>query len=857
MEAAKIWGTGKTGPWQLSINGSFTIFDGKVRDVTPRGRKARALLAYLSSWRDEHVPRERLTELLWGDRGEAQARASLRQALLEIRHAAGELISADRDHVWVNSDRIKLAETNSGEAFEDLNHITLEFDDWLTGERQRRAARAWADLSLAAEQLIEGGRGGDAMPLIERMQQIDPYNEDWLRLAMRAEFQSGHPAAIDQRFNEMEALLKRDLGVAPAGETRALRDRLLKELPAATEKPVVDTRPSDVMAGTHGRTAPWRRKPVMLGVATALAAAGAGTIFWPATAEPPRIAVLPFEAAGVEPALAEGISDELMSQLARNNQLRVIGRTSSAQFKGRPADLRSVGRTLGVHYIVEGTVRSSSDQLNVVVSLVRAKDGSAIWARSFKGDTGSLRPIEAAIGGAIVQALDVQPLPLAKSTRNGHAYALYVRAKSLMRDRNQGDSPKAVELLREAVRIDPNFAAGWAQLAAASQLALEKEVVVDLGGPKPLRMTKREAVERALRIDPDLAEAHAIAAMLDRTTARGRAHLKRALELAPGDTQTLYWWGATIGGSGDYKRGGQIMREVAALDPLWKRPVQEAITSSLVAGDRAAAMQYLRTIKNGNPKGAVEAEIQMAYNEADFSRVVELGFAAPNMPWDAGKARATRTLGSLGFVREAMLLWGAGPFARAVIRGHAPNLPEILERIHNDAEEGDDLPIYAAVTWELAREKRWSDLVAIYDAGLGLMQDVKGSDPGGRYYRQVFAPVYAIALNRVGRDPDAMRLVRMADEGARFTLAKGEVHPEPLVAIAGADAILGRRNDALDHLEQAFAKNWRLDEFVWFRLGDRPEFATLRGNPRFERLRRIQDAHIAKERRETRALGIF
>jgi TolB-like protein/DNA-binding SARP family transcriptional activator/Tfp pilus assembly protein PilF len=855
--AAADRGIREIGCWWFESNGCFAVFDWENREVTPRGRKARALLAYLSSRRGEHVARDRLTELLWGDRGETQARASLRQTLLEIRHATGELISADRDHVWIEVDRIAPSESRSGEAFEDLNHITPEFDDWLTGERQRRGARTWADLSLSAEKLIMRGRGRDAMSLIERMQQIDPYNEDWLRLAMRAEFQSGHPAAIDRRFNEMEALLKCDLGVALASETRALRDGLIKELTKAAE-PEPDSSARGLMAAAaHARTALWTRKLLVLGVASVLAAAGTGIIFWPANAEPPRLAVLPFEAAGVEPALAEGISDELMSQLARNDQLRVIGRTSSAQLKGRSADLRSVGRTLGVQYIVEGTVRSSSGQLNVVVSLVRAKDGSAVWARSFKGGTGSLQPIQTAIGSAILQSLDVQPLPLAKSTGNGQAYALYVRAKGLMRDRNFDDLQKAVELLREAVRIDPNFAAGWAQLAAASHLALDKEVVVDLGGPEPVRMSKREAAERAIRLDPTLPEGHAILALVDRTPPRRSRHLRRALELAPGDTQILYWWGKAAGEAGDYKRGGEIMRQAAALDPLWKRPVQEAVTFNLVAGDRTAALQYLRTIKAGNPVGAVEVEVQMAYNEADFSRVVQLELTDSKMPWDAGKARAIRTVASLGFKQEAMLLIGAGPFFRAILRGQAPALSVVLERIRNDTEEGDDLPIYSAVTWELARERRWSDLSAIYDAGFGLMQDVKSSDPGGRYHRQIFAPIYAVALNRVGRERDAARLARTADDGASFTLAKGEVPPEPLVSIAGLECVLGRREDALAHLEQAFAKKWRLDEFVHFRLGDRPEFATLHGDPRFERLRRIQDAHIAKERREIQALGIF
>ena len=600
----------------------------------------------------------------------------------------------------------------------------------------------------------------------------------------------------------------------------------------------------------------WRRESVMVAMLV-MVAAGAIYSFRTADAKPPRVAVLPFEASGVEPALAEGMSDELLSQLTRTNRVHVIGRTSSEQFKKGPQDLRSIGRELDVQYIVEGTVRSSGKQLQVTVALVKARDGSAIWAQTFRGRPDALQSIQAALGSAVAQSMEIGPLPVAKSNADGHAYELYLRAKSLMRDRNSDGLPKAVELLQEALRTDPKFAPGWAQLAAASHLALKKEIVIDLGGPEPLHMSKREAAERALKLDPNLAEAHAILGLLDRPTTQARVHLRRALELAPNDTQALYWWGATFGEAGDYKRAGEIMRQTAALDPLWKRPVQEAISSSLVRGERAAAIRYLHTIQASNPAAAVEVEAQMAFAEADFSRVVQLELTDRHRPWDAGKATAVRTLASLGFLRETLLIGPFGPFARAITLGHAPPLPEILEHIRNDADEGDDLPIYAAVTWGLANERRWNDLAAIYDARIGLMRDVKGLAASGRYYRQKFAALYAIALNRVGRNREAAELALAAADGAKRTVANGEVPPDVLVSIAGTEAILGRSDDALRHLEQAFDKNWRLDEFVMFRLGDRLEFATLRGDPRFEVLRRIQDAHILKERRETLALGVI
>lgn len=853
----------RVGPfWRVEIGGCFAILDGTGRNVAPRGRKARAILAYLSSRVGEQVARETLTELLWGDRGEAQARASLRQALLEIRHCAERLIDSDRDHLWIEADRITLIDAGPDEAFEDLDHITAEFDDWLLVERSRLTREQLARLRNEAERELASGDAEAALAHSEEMSRIDPFDEDAARIAMQAEFDLGRPAGAEQRYQAMAELLREEMGLQPSSESKALRERLLiagrTSIVPLFEGPVEHIRRSRAIF--HGRTVGWKRSARWLAW-LALPVTAAGAFWWQqesaAGTEPQRIAILPFEAENVEPALAEGMSDELLSQLTRSNQLRVIGRTSADQFKGRPTDLRKIGRMLDVKYIVEGSVRSSGNQLTALVSLVRAEDGSAVWARAFKADSGSAPPIEAAIGGAIAQSLAIKPLPVARSTPDREAFALYVRAKSLMRDRNADGMPKAIELLQQAVKIDPGFAGAWAQLAGASFLSGEQNVTVDLGGPAPVKMTRHQAAERALQLDPNLAEAHEMFALVDGKGPRARWHLRRALQLNPGDTQALYWLGGTAMDSGDYKLAGDIMRRTAALDPLWKRPVQEAITASLTVGDRPAALRYLRTIKEGNPTAAVEVEAQMAYNEADFSRIIQLELVDPKGPQDDGFGRAIFTLGGLGFTREALLLANAPPIVRAIVAGPEPPLPKLLDRIRLEAAWGDDLAVYEGVTWKLAKERRWKDIAAIYDADIGTMKQVKGSDAAGRQNRQILAPIYAIALNRVGRRDEAARLALSADDAARFTLAQGEVPAEPLVAIAGTDAILGRKDDALNHLEEAFAKGWRLDELLIVRLGDRPEFATLRGDPRFERLCRIQADHLARERREVEALHIF
>ena len=223
--------------WRLHINGSFALHDCAGRLVTPHGRKARAILAYLAVHPDDRVSRERLIELLWPDRGESQARGSLRQCLLEIRRTAPKLISSDRDHVWIERSQLIPSDfpdecAPQEQLLDDLEGITPEFDEWLRCERAIEASEEWADLKRKAERLLAIGRGSEALPLAERMQRIDCYNEDWLRLAMRAECQAGHPAGIQTRFRELDELLKRELGVSLSARTRALHDEMLAELAA-------------------------------------------------------------------------------------------------------------------------------------------------------------------------------------------------------------------------------------------------------------------------------------------------------------------------------------------------------------------------------------------------------------------------------------------------------------------------------------------------------------------------------------------------------------------------------------------------------------------------------------------------
>lgn len=224
--------------WRLDRSGNFLLRAPDDHVSWVRGRKARALIGYLAVHAGQRVTRDRLAGLLWPDRVASQARLSLRQCLREIRQTAPGLVDTDHGHVWIEFRRIALERPqNSSDAlemFDDLNGVSPEFDDWLRCQRVDEADREWIELENTIETLLSQSRGAEALRWVKRMRRMDPYSDAWVQLAIRADRQLGHPAAIVRHYSEFAECLKRDLGILPATETRSLHDRLLNELAKPT-----------------------------------------------------------------------------------------------------------------------------------------------------------------------------------------------------------------------------------------------------------------------------------------------------------------------------------------------------------------------------------------------------------------------------------------------------------------------------------------------------------------------------------------------------------------------------------------------------------------------------------------------
>src|SRR5216117_3328387 len=225
------------------------------------------------------------------------------------------------------------------------------------------------------------------------------------------------------------------------------------------------------------------------------------------------IAVLPFDNLSRDPDnafFAEGVQDEILTRLAKVADLKVIARTSTQKFKSAPTDLRDVAKQLDVTNILEGSVQKVNDQVRVNVQLINALTNAHLWAEIYDRKLTDIFAVESDIAKTIADTLQArltgsEKTAIAKApTANTEAYELYHKGRSLWGKRTGDNIPKAIAFYEQAIARDPNYALAYAGLASAYILA-PFYVGADRRNTSP---KAKEAALTALRLDPNLAEAH-------------------------------------------------------------------------------------------------------------------------------------------------------------------------------------------------------------------------------------------------------------------------------------------------------------------------------------------------------------
>ena len=278
-------------------------------------------------------------------------------------------------------------------------------------------------------------------------------------------------------------------------------------------------------SGTGGRSVPRRSLAAMLvGVAVLAALPLLGWYVWQrasgrraatlkAAAVQPSVAVLPF--ADMSPGkdleyFGDGIAEEILNALAQVNGLKVIGRTSSFSFKGKPDDLRAIGQKLNVETILEGSVRKEGDILRITAQLIRAADGSHLWSRVFDRGKGGLFAIQEEIARAVTSALQVKLLPGEDQnarwlrTEKPEAYDLLLMGRKFLQRNTVEDTRRALAAFEQAVALDPGYSPAWAGIAQAAIGLWSKS-----DEPVPEMVGKGlAAADKAIAAAPDLPQGY-------------------------------------------------------------------------------------------------------------------------------------------------------------------------------------------------------------------------------------------------------------------------------------------------------------------------------------------------------------
>ncbi|HEX5651333.1 MAG TPA: tetratricopeptide repeat protein [Steroidobacteraceae bacterium] len=362
----------------------------------------------------------------------------------------------------------------------------------------------------------------------------------------------------------------------------------------------------------------------------------------PAVATDPSVAVLPFVDMSEnkdQEYFADGLAEELLNLLAGIPELRVIGRTSSFQFKGRNEDLRLIATKLGVANLLEGSVRKSGNRVRITAQLIKAADASHLWSETYERDLGDIFKVQDEISSAVVAALQVKLLPqkvrasAPYRTTSLEAYNEYLLGRQFFNRGSADDFRRAVTAYGRAVELDPMFASAYAGLAV-SENEVARAPGNTLAEVRAAQARALVAADRAVELDPGMSEGYAARGFLrfniNWDWAGAEEDLSRAFELDPGSYRAYTCYACFLASLGRLDEALEINLKGTRRDPLsadtWFRRSIQLNAAGRYAEARAAANRALEispehgiarfnlgvaSLLEGNPEAAL-AEFERA-----------------------------------------------------------------------------------------------------------------------------------------------------------------------------------------------------------------------------------------------------
>ena len=575
---------------KLQLLGGFKAQNEAGGEIVIPARKGRALLAVLAVSPSGAVSREKLAALLWSDRGEEQARSSLRQTLTVLRKELGvtgaHLLVADDQRVELVRNAmeidavsiVSLSKSNDvaelrraanlyqGEFLADGEVSDPVFEEWLSAERSR-----FRDLMISIlDRLLPLEPVAERVALAKRLLALDPLREVSHLSLMNAYADSGERSMALQHYSVCRDLLKSELNVQPGHDIEQLRLRLTSEGPAVAAKSQSPS-PAPQPAGHDAKSQ-----------------------------EKPSIAVLPFTNLSGDPGqqyLSDGITEDIIIQLARFRELQVAARSATFRFQSGDIESGEAARVLGAQYVVKGTARKNGTRLVISCQLLEGTTENLLWGERYDREATDIFSVQDELVARIVTALGGRLVTAGassahrKPTESWSAYDYFLRGRDLC---NAGKEEASEPFFAKAVERDSGFALAHAWLAigllgkfwfTADRVFLEQALV---------------SGERALALDPDEAMAHhATGTALNYMAKfdRSEYHFRRGIELNPLEVSVGTDYANLLLHTGRYAEALAMIEEILRRDPYPPSWVRYSHGKMLFFSKRFA--EAIRALDNG------------------------------------------------------------------------------------------------------------------------------------------------------------------------------------------------------------------------------------------------------------------
>jgi TolB-like protein/DNA-binding winged helix-turn-helix (wHTH) protein/Tfp pilus assembly protein PilF len=408
---------------------------------------------------------------------------------------------------------------------------------------------------------------------------------------------------------------------------------------------------------------------------------------WPRASPGIRsLAVLPLESLSNDVSqeyFADGMTDELITDLGQIGPLRVISRTSVVPYKRARKSLPQIARELGVDAVVEGTVLRVGDEVRITAQLIEAREDKHLWARSYEGDLRDTLTLQNRVARAIAEQIKINLTPEQKSALaspkavNPEAYEDYLKGRFFWNKRTQDGRTKAIDYFNDAIAKDPNYAPAYAGLADAIHRS---------GPPKETYPRSKALAEKALELDNSLSEAYTSLAiclnMFDWDWVGAEREFTRAIELNPSYATAHQGYAWMLTAEGRNREAINQIRTAEALDPL-------SISISTDAAEMLiCAHRYDEAIRQGRKTVEMDPNRAQAHRALGHAYAQKRAYAEAISEYQRALAPDPEDRGLLA---ELARIWA--------LEGNRSEAEKTLSRLNNRANNEYVSPVWFALIY--------------------------------------------------------------------------------------------------------------------------------------------------------------